>query len=335
MGQEVKRVPADFDWPLKKVWRGYINPHPFAADCPDCRTGYSPQAKLFSGQWRGSVPIREAAFDPVAYGVEPLSPDSPALRRRVIADLTRWGGTPDEAAIRREIDRVLPSLRRMWMHHLNEADVSALIEGDELREFTHRPRPGVTLETYIREYAYKLWEEDGRPDGRSDEFWFAAEKAHSNHYLPQSNGYRPTAQEVNEWSVGSVGSIEAYCGLSAYRCVVARCRREGAPYHCETCDGDGYVWASDEARELYESWTEEEPPTGEAYQIWETFSEGSPISPPFVDPSDLANWMHVEDPEIGVETWRKFIVAVGYAPALAIVDGCFVPGIEVAVGGVG
>lgn len=26
MGRTMKRVPMDFDWPLKKVWEGYLNP---------------------------------------------------------------------------------------------------------------------------------------------------------------------------------------------------------------------------------------------------------------------------------------------------------------------
>ena len=31
-----------------------------------------------------------------------------------------------------------------------------------------------TNEQMIREQAYELWDHAGRPDGRSDEFWFAA-----------------------------------------------------------------------------------------------------------------------------------------------------------------
>ncbi len=31
-----------------------------------------------------------------------------------------------------------------------------------------------TNEQMIREQAYELWDYAGRPDGRSDEFWFAA-----------------------------------------------------------------------------------------------------------------------------------------------------------------
>jgi Protein of unknown function (DUF2934) len=30
------------------------------------------------------------------------------------------------------------------------------------------------MEKVIRELAYELWERAGRPDGRSDEFWFVA-----------------------------------------------------------------------------------------------------------------------------------------------------------------
>lgn len=34
MGRELKRVPMDFDWPLDKVWSGYINDR--YKRCPDC-----------------------------------------------------------------------------------------------------------------------------------------------------------------------------------------------------------------------------------------------------------------------------------------------------------
>lgn len=34
MGREVKRVPLDFDWPVGKVWAGFLNPH--YEKCPTC-----------------------------------------------------------------------------------------------------------------------------------------------------------------------------------------------------------------------------------------------------------------------------------------------------------
>lgn len=40
MGRELRRVPLDFSWPLKKVWDGYLNPH--YKKCPHCTgNGYT------------------------------------------------------------------------------------------------------------------------------------------------------------------------------------------------------------------------------------------------------------------------------------------------------
>lgn len=68
---------------------------------------------------------------------------------------------------------------------------------------------------------------------------------------------------------------------------------------------------SKEAEDLYESWEEEEPPTGEGWQLWENVSEGSPVSPVFATSGELVDWM-VSDgySRAGAE---KFI-EVGYAP---------------------
>ena len=35
MGRLLKRVPLNFDWPLKSIWKGYINPF-HSVDCPYC-----------------------------------------------------------------------------------------------------------------------------------------------------------------------------------------------------------------------------------------------------------------------------------------------------------
>lgn len=35
--RKLKRVPLDFDWPLKEVWKGYINP--YSKQCPGCNQG--------------------------------------------------------------------------------------------------------------------------------------------------------------------------------------------------------------------------------------------------------------------------------------------------------
>lgn len=38
----------------------------------------------------------------------------------------------------------------------------------------HLARPGEPTESAIQHTAYLLWEEAGRPEGRDQEFWFAA-----------------------------------------------------------------------------------------------------------------------------------------------------------------
>ena len=35
MGSKIRRVPLNFDWPLNKVWKGYMNP--YGNTCPDCK----------------------------------------------------------------------------------------------------------------------------------------------------------------------------------------------------------------------------------------------------------------------------------------------------------
>jgi len=53
MGRILKRVPLDFDWPLKEIWKGYLNPHR-PEDCPHCRgTGSSEYAQYLENEWFG------------------------------------------------------------------------------------------------------------------------------------------------------------------------------------------------------------------------------------------------------------------------------------------
>lgn len=46
MGRELKRVPLDFNWPLKKTWGGFINP--YYKHCPDCNNGVTPARERLS-----------------------------------------------------------------------------------------------------------------------------------------------------------------------------------------------------------------------------------------------------------------------------------------------
>lgn len=69
-----------------------------------------------------------------------------------------------------------------------------------------------------------------------------------------------------------------------------------------------------------ENWRPTDPPTGEGYQLWETVSEGSPITPVFSKPEDLAHWLVANDDSITSDTtfdgWMRFILGDGWAPSM-------------------
>ena len=134
----------------------------------------------------------------------------------------------------------------------------------------------------------------------------------------------PTAAQVNEWSLGGFG----HDSINQWVCCKARCEREGHETTCKLCGGNGHIWRSKAAENLCDGWEKTEPPTGDAHQIWQTVSEGGPISPPFLEPRELAEWI-VANPwggqtDMTAEDWEKFIRGPGWAPSMMITTaGCF------------
>jgi hypothetical protein len=65
-----------------------------------------------------------------------------------------------------------------------------------------------------------------------------------------------------------------------------------------------------------------DPPNGDGFQMWETTSDGSPISPVFETPEELAKWLaDTGTSSFGYktesyETWLKFIKGPGWAPSM-------------------
>jgi hypothetical protein len=195
MGREVKRVALDFNWPIEKVWDGFLNPH--YKKCPLCHAGYS------------------ASYDIVSKHINGLMWDRAARNNADVAAITTFlGGRP-------------PS-RSVFGH--DSLDAWAAVK--------------------------KLGKLAGLPDG---------------------------------WGT------------------------------CAHCGGDGVDPANKAA---YDAWEPTEPPEGEGYQIWETVSEGSPISPVFATPEELARYMAGKrwgaDDGSSYETWLKFITGPGWAPSMVM-----------------
>lgn len=171
----MKRVPLDFTWPKGKTWGGYVNPHYNATKCPHCEGGYSTDYKRLEAQWYSHL---GGGFCPEMRGSTPYTPDDELVKRIITAKVKREPchyGT-DAMAIHREAVRMCEIWNSSWSHHLNEQDVTALIEAGRLMDFTH--------------------------EFESGEGW-----------KPKVKPYMPTPREVNDWSLQGFGHDSTNCWI--------------------------------------------------------------------------------------------------------------------------
>lgn len=123
----------------------------------------------------------------------------------------------------------------------------------------------------------------------------------------------PTAHQVNtEFARGLFG----HDGINQGLMVRYRAQKLGIWGLCETCGGKGIVFRDEGHREAHDAWEPQDPPAGPGWQVWETMSEGSPISPVFADPERLVDWLcgggYPEDAA------RRFVFETGWAPTFVL-----------------
>ena len=130
------------------------------------------------------------------------------------------------------------------------------------------------------------------------------------------------------WSIGGLG----HDSINNWVVIKAECKRLGVSDTCAHCGGEGEIWPSPEAKQAAEDWKPIQPPKGDGYQIWETVSEGSPISPVFSTPEDLARHMATTswgaDTGTSVEQWLAFICGPGWAPSMVMHNGILESGVQ-------
>lgn len=304
MSRDVRRVPVDFTWPIGKVWEGFVNGLPTGAvRCEACDgTGTSPEVRRLEDQWYGKVP-----FDPSETGSAPYSPNHPAVAafaRRQCERTPEFYGTGPNAELR-EAARILKFWNAQWMHHLDAEDVRALVEAGRLWDFTRNPARVVKKpEPVVRGIAL-----GGPPEPDP------APAQHANGWLVKDTGYIPTPEEVNAWSMNGFG----HDSINSWVCVKAKAKRLGYPMACASCNGEGHIVVDLAARARYEAWTRTDPPTGGGYQLWESVSEGSPLSPVFETVSALEGWMVSFNGYSRAEAEQ--LTRDGWAPSGIIVNG--------------
>jgi hypothetical protein len=136
-----------------------------------------------------------------------------------------------------------PRSGRRWVHNITQDEVQALVDAGRLYDFTHELKEG-------------------------------------SGWILKDPPVIPTAEQVNEWSKHGF----RHDSINHHICVETRAKRLGVWGKCPICEGNGEVYFNEEIQAKRDAWYESEryvPPTGEGWQLWETVSEGSPISPVF------------------------------------------------------
>jgi hypothetical protein len=132
--------------------------------------------------------------------------------------------------------------------------------------------------------------------------------------LTRNGNPTPTPQQVNEWHILSMG----HDSLNAWVCVREKAKRLGYVHLCTYCNGEGKLWDTKAAKMLYEAWKDIEPPTGEGWQVWETVSEGSPISPVFATSDELVAWLIEQGYS---KSAADNFVKSEWSPSMMMIDG--------------
>lgn len=180
--------------------------------------------------------------------------------------------------------------KERWCDKITQDEVLVLVMQDRLADFTHVPGPNG--------WTQRVWNTKG--------FWcptcmVAVPQLSPEHTSAWCTGCQqdmrllhgadirlqvPTADQVNAWEKNGLGHDSINAGIL----IEARARRLGVYGLCPRCHGHGVTKLPRKMKKRYTSWVEYEPPAGPGYQLWETCTEGSPISPVFGTPEELASW---------------------------------------------
>lgn len=292
MGRSLKRVALDFNHPMNTVWPGFVAPSPSRRHRRICS---------HCGRTGESDLARRISSQ--WYGHVPLDP----------ADAARAKWSPMDPYIR------------------------ALIAQKIAREpgYYGKGPEAVTREAvrmcniYNAQLSHNISQADVdalAPTGAFSEIkhTFVA----GTGWVPRAEGPF-TADEVNRWSLTGQGFL---MGNYQWELITVRCKRAGVTALCPHCGGKGEHWVSARVRARFQKYKPVQPPAGPGYQLWETVTEGSPISPVFAQPEQLAHWLqanpHGIDEGTTFEQWMRFIKGPGWAPSSAGSGGALKAGVK-------
>lgn len=95
-----------------------------------------------------------------------------------------------------------------------------------------------------------------------------------------------TAEEIN--TLNHRPGLDGHDGINRYILISFRCKLLGIIEQGPTCSGHGDI-ATTEEREASENWEGTDPPEGDGYQLWNTTTEGQPMTPVFATLDELCD----------------------------------------------
>jgi hypothetical protein len=132
-------------------------------------------------------------------------------------------------------------------------------------------------------------------------------------WVDVSNGHRYSAAEINVMQSNFIANP-----VDMWSFLKMRAARDGFDIACKTCGGDGSAEKWVGQKKAAKKWKPTKPPKGPAWQLWETTSEGSPVTPAFDTPEELARHMIRDGGDF--EKALEFVTGEGWAPTM-VSDG--------------
>lgn len=156
-----------------------------------------------------------------------------------------------------------------WLQHLCQrlemlaADVFEQQRGKQMHPWLVNDPYPPTDSTHLFERATRVL--------RPSEDWLALMKG--------LTGVEPTGDPFGGgWKHNLYGAIAKAAGIPDFG-------------SCDTCEGEGSIEQYPGQFAERDAWEPSWPEPGEGWQLWETTSEGSPVSPVFASAEELAEWL--------------------------------------------
>ena len=156
---------------------------------------------------------------------------------------------------------------------------------------------------------------------------FRAVEKHTNKLMWDSHSVRccPEYAQITTYLAGRKPGIGSHDSIDAMNAVGRLGELAGLPEGwdvCPHCQGEGIDPVVFEA---YEAWEPYDPPQGDGWQVWETVSGGSPISPIFATSDELVDWLVAKG---NSQKAAEGFVQDEWAPSAVMVGGKMYSGIE-------